>query len=52
MGLNLARLEVATVVNTLLDTIPDWEVDNVDFGLGPMIRGPIEIGLSSPAARN
>ncbi|WGX95307.1 cytochrome P450 [Nocardioides sp. L-11A] len=52
MGLNLARLEVATVLNTLLDTIPDWEVSKVDFGLGPMIRGPIEIGLSSPSARN
>ncbi|MGW8813035.1 cytochrome P450 [Gordonia terrae] len=52
MGLNLARLEVATVLNTLLDTIPDWEVNKVDFGLGPMIRGPIEIGLSSPSSRN
>jgi cytochrome P450 len=49
MGLNLARLEIATVLNTLLDAIPDWEVHDVDFGLGPMIRGPIEIPLSVPS---
>ncbi|WP_218834937.1 cytochrome P450 [Rhodococcus sp. ACS1] len=46
MGLNLARLEVATVLNRLLDEIPEWEVNNVDYGRNSMIRGPVEIPVS------
>ncbi|WP_213576531.1 cytochrome P450 [Rhodococcus sp. USK13] len=49
LGMNLARLEIETVLNRFLDEVPDWEVNDVDYGLNAMIRGPVKLPVHLPA---
>lgn len=51
LGMNLARLEIETVLNLFLDEVPDWEVSGVDYGLNAMIRGPVKMPVNLPTQR-
>ncbi len=44
LGMNLARFEVETWVAQLLEALPDWELEAVDWGLSfGSARGPVTI---------
>jgi cytochrome P450 len=48
MGVNLARLEASTLVNKILDAVPEYHlaVDEVDYGRSFTVRGPESLPLS------
>jgi cytochrome P450 len=48
MGVNLARLEAATLVNKVLDAVPEYQlaVDELDYGRSFAVRGPVSLPLS------
>ncbi len=45
LGLNLARLEAQIFVDRLLDRLPSYQVDAVDYGANFMLRGPQQLEL-------
>ncbi|MUL49877.1 cytochrome P450 [Mycobacterium sp. CBMA293] len=50
LGVNLARLEVETIFNKLLDEVPDYQLalsdDELDYGTYFSVRGPSVVPLS------
>lgn len=41
LGLNLARLEIETLLNKMLDLHPDWQIEGeINWGTNPNVRGP------------
>lgn len=47
LGLNLARLEIEILLNRLLDEVPDWQLEEVDWGRQWILRGPIRIEMAA-----
>ncbi|TWG98567.1 cytochrome P450 [Nocardioides sp. J9] len=46
LGLNLARLEVHIWLDLLLDKLPEWGIESVDWGSNWVLRGPIRLDVS------
>jgi cytochrome P450 len=48
MGINLARLVATTVLNKVLDAIPEYRLatDTLEYGSSFLIRGPLSLPLS------
>ena len=40
LGAPLARLEAKIALGRLLELVPDYEVRDVDYGSGALVRGP------------
>jgi cytochrome P450 len=53
LGAALARLEATTALRAVLEGAPDYEVHDVDYGTGMVVRGPerghVEVRASVPA---
>jgi cytochrome P450 len=45
IGLNLARLEAQIWLDHILDVMPDWRVDALDWGTNWILRGPVTLHL-------
>ena len=47
LGLNLARLEVQIWLQRLLEELPAWNVESVDWGTNWVLRGPAALHISA-----
>lgn len=47
LGLNLARLETQIWLNRLLDELPEWRVESVDWGGNWLLRGPFRLHVNA-----
>ena len=47
IGIHLARIEAEIWLNELLDQLPQWNVDHVEWGTDWVLRGPTRLDISA-----
>jgi cytochrome P450 len=47
LGLHLARLETAVWLERILEVLPEWTVEDVDWGTSWVARGPVRIVIAA-----